>query len=269
MQEQDGIKYYIIEEFRQTGLVKHAFTTRIGGVSSGDYVSLNLGLHVGDNEEDVLENRKRICKLLGSNNEELVATKQMHNDRIKIVTQDDKGRGALTYHSALDNFDALLTDQPGILLTSYYADCTPILILDPKQKVIGLVHAGWKGTVKKITQQAVLKMIDSYGSKAEEILVGVGPTIGSCCYEVDQQVITPLANNFADWKQLVEKTGTTNWKLDLVLANKVQLEEIGLQEKNIINSELCTCCKSALFFSHRKEGGKTGRMASLIKLKVD
>ncbi|MCK8817641.1 peptidoglycan editing factor PgeF [Natroniella sulfidigena] len=247
-------------------MVKHAFTTRTGGVSSGDYNSLNLGLHVADNKADVIENRKRVCQVLDSDHEELVAAKQMHNDRVKIVTAEDQGKGALTYQSALDNVDALLTDQPQILLTSYYADCTPILILDPVQKVVGLVHAGWKGTVKKIAQQTVLKMIDSYGSQAEDILVGVGPVIGSCCYEVDQQVITPLSNNFANWDQLVKKSGNGNWKLDLALANQVQLKEIGLQEKNIITSNLCTCCNSDLFFSYRKDGGKTGRMASLIKL---
>ncbi|WP_408956619.1 peptidoglycan editing factor PgeF [Natroniella sp. ANB-PHB2] len=247
-------------------MVKHAFTTRVGGVSSGDYTSLNLGLHVGDNQVDVLENRKQVCKLLDSDHKKLVAAKQMHNDRIKFVEQEDQGKGALDYRSALDNFDALLTDQPQILLTSYYADCTPILILDSVQKVVGLVHAGWKGTVKKVAQQAVMRMIDSYESKPEDILVGIGPAIGSCCYEVDQQVITPLSNGFEEWEQLVEKNGDTSWKLDIALANKVQLKKIGLQEKNIIASNLCTFCNSDLFFSYRKEGGKTGRMASLIKL---
>ncbi|GAB6100566.1 peptidoglycan editing factor PgeF [Halanaerocella petrolearia] len=264
---EDGVKYYIIEEFSETGLVEHAFSTKIGGVSKDEYTSLNLGLHVSDNKEDVVENRRRICNLLDSDHQQLVAGKQLHNDRVKIINREDKGSGALSYDTALENTDALLTDKKGILLTSYYADCTPILLLDPVLEVVGLVHAGWKGTVKKIAQQTVLQMKEVYGTNLSDLLVGVGPSIGKCCYQVDEQVINPLQKEFSNWEEFVEEVDDQQWKLDLSLANQVQLEEVGVERRNIIHSNLCTACHSNLFYSYRRDKGETGRMASLIKLK--
>ncbi|GAB6137538.1 peptidoglycan editing factor PgeF [Halanaerobaculum tunisiense] len=267
LQQKDGVKYYIIEEFAATGLVEHAFTTRVGGVSTGEYASLNLGLHVADKKEAVLKNRKQICKVLNSNPQNLVAGKQVHSDQIKLVTAQDKGKGALDYETAVDDTDALLTAESGILLTSYYADCTPIFLLDPESEVVGLVHAGWRGTVEKIAQQTVMKLKEVYGTELNDLLVGVGPAIGKCCYQVDSKVIEPLQKQFSQWQQLVDKVADDQWKLDLSLANQVQLEEIGVPSKNIIHSNLCTACDSNLFYSHRRDGTRTGRMASLIKLK--
>ncbi|TDX49214.1 peptidoglycan editing factor PgeF [Orenia marismortui] len=248
-------------------MVEHGFTTKLGGVSKGDYAELNLGLHVDDKREDILENRRLITEILGSNHKELVAAKQIHSDQIKVIDIKDKGRGALDYKSALEGTDALITNQPGILLTSYYADCTPILILDPVKKVIGLSHAGWKGTVLKIAQKTVLKMKEVYGTNPQNVLVGIGPAIGACCYQVDSKVIEPLKNNFDNWKEFVSQEGKEHWRFNMPLANQAQLEEIGVREENIIQSELCTCCNSDLFFSYRNDKAKTGRMASLIKLK--
>ncbi|AGB40790.1 uncharacterized protein, YfiH family [Halobacteroides halobius DSM 5150] len=267
LKETNGIKYYIIEEFAKTGLVEHAFSTRVGGVSQDEYTSLNLGLHVADDKEAVIENRKQICNLLNSDHQQLVAGKQLHNDRIEIISKEDQGKGALNYDSALDNTDALLTNQKGVLLTSYYADCTPIFLLDPVLEIVGLVHAGWKGTVKKITQQTVLKMKEVYGSKVNNLLVAIGPSIGKCCYKVDEHVLNHLQEQFDDWKVLVKQINAKEWWLDLSLANRVQLEELGVNPKNIIDSDLCTACNSDLFYSYRRDNGETGRMASLIKLK--
>lgn len=260
------MKYYIIEEFEATGLVEHLFTTKIGGVSQEEYAQLNLGLHVADKKGDILENRRLISEILTYNSKELVAGKQIHSDQIRVVSAQDKGKGALDYESAIEDTDALITNEPEILLTSYYADCTPILILDPVKQAIGLAHAGWKGTVLKIAQKTILKMKEVYQTNPGDVLVGIGPAIGQCCYQVDSRVVEPLKKNFKNWQELIEEDGEDRWRLNMPLANQIQLEEIGIKPKNIIQSELCTCCNSELFFSYRRDQGKTGRMASMIKL---
>jgi YfiH family protein len=266
LEETAGIKYCQIEEFKETGLVGHCFTTRVGGVSTGSYQSLNLGFHVDDSQKNVRKNRARVCEVLSSDYKELVAGKQVHGDKIKLVTKADIGRGALDYETALDGVDALLTDQPGILLSSYYADCTPIFLLDPEQEVIGLVHAGWRGTVDKIGQQAVLKMREAYGTDISNILVGIGPHIKQDCYQVDETVIEPVKQNFSRPEELYSQVDTDQWKFSLEEANKVQLKEIGVPQEQIIISSLCTHCHPDLFFSYRRDGGETGRMGSFIKL---
>ncbi len=257
----------MITEFEQAGIVEHAFTTKLGGVSKGDYAELNLGLHIPDITEDVVENRGLMAEILNSDSQELVAAKQVHGDQIKVITADDKGRGALDYASAIAETDALITDQPDILLTSYYADCTPIFLLDPVRKVVALAHAGWKGTVKKIAQKTALKMKEVYQSEIKDILVAIGPAIGQCCYQVDQRVIESLAENFTNWEELVVKESDTHWRFNMALANQRQLEEVGVKTSNIIHSNLCTSCNEDLFFSYRRDQGQTGRMASMIKLK--
>ena len=265
LKEKTGIKYFQIEEFVETGLVKHCFTTRVGGTSQGEYASLNLGLHVGDEQQKVVENRNRVCQVLNSKLETLVAGEQVHGEQIKVVTAADKGKGAKQEATAIAGTDALITDQLDILLSSYYADCTPLFFLDLEQEVVGLAHAGWKGTVSKIAQKTVVKLEATYGSRPADLLVGVGPAIGSCCYQVDRKVVEPIKDNFREWKQLIEKVRDGQWKLDLKLANKLQLKQAGVQEKNIIVSKLCTACNQDLFYSYRREG-TTGRMASFIKL---
>ncbi|MGM0369893.1 MAG: polyphenol oxidase family protein, partial [Bacillota bacterium] len=128
-------------------------------------------------------------------------------------------------------------------------------------------HAGWQGTVNKIAQKTALMMKETYGVKLENLLVGIGPHIGPCCYQVDQKVVNPLADGFDNWEEMVENDGENKWRLDLAKANRIQLEEIGVEATNIINSNLCTSCHSNLFYSYRRDKGQTGRMASLIKIK--
>ncbi|WP_084804533.1 peptidoglycan editing factor PgeF [Halonatronum saccharophilum] len=265
LKEKSGIRYYIIEELAKTGLVDHCFTTKIGGVSKGDYQSLNMGQHVDDDLEKVNENRRRVGSILKADLKDMVAAKQIHDNKVYIVSDKDKGRGALDYKGAIEEIDALITNKRGILLSSYYADCTPIILLDPKKKVVGLAHAGWKGTVKKIGEKTVIKMSEVYGSNPEDIIAGIGPTIGPCCYQVDERVVGPLSEELDYWKEVVEEDEEARWRLNLSLANKKGLEKVGVG--SIIESKLCTSCYSELFFSYRRDGGRTGRMASLIKLK--
>lgn len=264
--EGENIKYYIIEEFADTGLVTHAFCTKLGGVSKGDFAELNLGFHTGDKKENIIKNRQRICNELGVDYHKVVAGEQIHSDNIEIVTKADQGRGAVGYQDSISETDALVTNQAGVTLTSYYADCVPIIILDPVKEVVALAHGGWKGTVKKIGHKTILNLEQEFGSNPEDILVGIGPSIGPCCYEVDDYVINLLKQSFDYWNQLVTKTGDNSWRFDLWQANSRQVQDIGVLKENIIISELCTACNTDQFYSYRAESGTTGRMASLIKL---
>lgn len=261
------VKYYIIEEFADTDLVTHAFSTRLGGVSKGDFAELNLGFHTRDRKDNVIKNRQRICNELGIDYRKIVAGEQVHSDNIEVVTGVDQGKGSIEYQDSISKTDALITNQRDVVLTSYYADCVPIIMLDPVKEVVALAHGGWKGTVKKIGQKTVLKMKEEFGSQPEDILVGIGPSIGSCCYEVDNYVIKPLSQSVDYWEELVIKTGDNSWKLDLGQTNSRPLQDIGVLKENIVISEICTACNTDKFYSYRAESGTTGRMASLIKLK--
>lgn len=267
LRQKTDLKYYVIEEFVKTGLVDHAFSTRIGGVSPGDFASLNLGFHTEDDKDNVLQNRKKICDALKIDYSQIIAGEQVHSDNIKVVTEKDRGKGALDYENAIAKTDALITNQAKIALTSYYADCVPIIILDPGQEVIALAHAGWKGTVNKIGQKTILRMQKEFDSCLEDILVGIGPSIGPCCYEVDEHVVAPLRESFNYWEDLLRQTGKNRWKLDLWETNCRQLQEVGILKENIIASEICTACNTDQFYSYRAENGSTGRMASIIQLK--
>ena len=248
-------------------MVDHCFSTRNGGVSQKDYQSLNLGLHVNDDQNNVVENRKIIADLMSSSLDQLVAGEQVHGTNIKVVKEKDKGRGAFNYETSFPQTDALITDRRNILLSSYYADCTPLFFLAPDIPAVALAHAGWRGTVNQIGQKTALKLQEVYGAKLNELLVGIGPHIGPCCYQVDQKVIEPLADSSKDWKRAVTEDGNNKWKLDLTKINKIQLEEIGIRSQNIIKSNLCTSCNPDVFYSYRRDRGTTGRMASLIKLR--
>jgi len=260
------LTYLSIPEFEATGLVQHGFSTRLGGYSQPPYASLNLGLHVGDEKETVIKNRQSFGQVLGISWEKMVAAEQIHGDAIHIVTEADIGKGAADYATAIKATDALITDQSGIPLSTYYADCVPIFFLDPVTPAIGLAHAGWKGTVARIGAKTLRKMNEVYGSKAKNCLIAIGPSIGPCCYEVDEYV----RNKFAEQSWQLEeifKPEKQKWRLDLQKANRLALLEAGALPENIFISNYCTRCRTDLFFSYRAEEGKTGRMAAVIMLK--
>ncbi|MBM7855234.1 YfiH family protein [Desulfohalotomaculum tongense] len=263
----DHLWFYSIPAFTATGLVVHGFTTRMGGVSTGSYASLNLGLHVGDDAAAVLENRRRVCRALGLSFHRLVAAQQVHGGEVCVVASKHQGMGSDSVDQAIANVDALITNVPGIPLSSYYADCVPLFFLDPVNKAVGLAHAGWKGTVQKIGVNTLQRMSSEFGTDPGDLLVGIGPSIGPCCYVVDSRVINKLTAAFSCWNELVKPCGREKWLLDLWETNKRALLEAGVKEKNITVAKMCTSCHSDMFFSHRASGGCTGRMASLIMLK--
>lgn len=246
--------------------VKHGISTRLGGKSQPPYESLNLGLHTGDDANIVNFNRQKFCNAVGVLYEDSVTAEQTHGDNIAVVSYSDAGRGHNCYGNSIKNTDALITNSPNLPLMLFFADCVPVLIADPVCKAIGLSHAGWKGTVAKIAQKTVLKMQAEFGTNPADCRVGIGPSIGSCCYEVDEPVVTKLIQNFSNWQQLVKPLNKARWQLDLWETNKVQLLEVGVKNSNIIISGMCTSCNTDLFFSHRAEQGQTGRLGAIIAL---
>ncbi|MCL6477243.1 MAG: peptidoglycan editing factor PgeF [Peptococcaceae bacterium] len=247
-------------------MVAHAFTTRLGGVSRGPYESLNLAMHVGDRREAVLENRRRACAILGLKLEDMVCGQQVHGDRVHVVTGADRGKGIYGEDGAIPGTDALITDCPGILLSSYYADCVPIMILDPVRKAVGVVHAGWKGTVVRIAGKALKAMRQAFGTDPGDCLAAVAPSIGPCCYEIDRPVVEALAGGGFDTGSFARPAGPDRWKLDLQLLNRAILVEAGVKPASVTVARMCTSCHPELFFSYRGQSGRCGRMASLMAL---
>ena len=173
---------------RETGLVDHGFSTRLGGVSSGDFASLNLSFDRGDDPEAVRENFRRIGAAIGVRSEDMVLSQQTHTTNIRLVTEEDRGKG-ITKERDYTDVDGLVTNVPGICLVTSYADCVPLYFVDPVKKAIGLSHSGWRGTVGKIGRKTVEMMTEQFGSDPKDILAAVGPSVCVDCYEVSGDVI--------------------------------------------------------------------------------
>jgi YfiH family protein len=260
------IMIYEISSFKNTGLVRHGFSTRPGGAGKVPYDTLNLAFHVGDNHETVIDNRKVLCAALGTTIENIIAAEQVHGSKVQAVDLTHRGSGALSYNSALSETDGLITNVPGLLLATFYADCVPIFVLDPKRKIIGLAHAGWKGTIARIGACAVAKMAEVYGTDPEDCLAGIGPSIGPCCYEVDRPLINAVKEAFPWWQEVLGSSEGDRAKLDLWEVNRKIMIEAGIREKNVEIAKLCTCCNRDILFSYRGSKGITGRMGAFIML---
>lgn len=263
--EKNQVVYLSFPHLESLPFIKHGFTTRIGGISEGIYESMNLNFSTGDKRENVLENYKIICKTLEIDYNNLVLSAQTHDIHIKCVEDGDRGKGILREKDYLE-IDGLITNVANIPLVTLYADCVPVFFVDPVRKVVGLAHAGWKGTVKGIVEKMVGKFVDVYGSKKEEILVGIGPSIGSCCFEVEKDVAEEF-EKIALFKEYVINKGTGKYMIDLWAINKAILIEAGIGAENIILTDICTKCNKDMLFSHRGHQGKRGGMAAIIQLK--
>lgn len=250
------LEYIQFEHFNKTGLVSHCMTTRKGGVSAGDFESLNLKYNLGDSEENVNKNREIIGKELGFNTDAVVTSPQVHGDAVKVVDGS-----TLTFTDC----DGFISNKPGVCLATFYADCVPLLFFDPVKKVIANSHAGWRGTVAKIGQKTVKKMSDQFGCKPKDILVGIGPSIGQCCFETGSEVAQRFKENFENFNDISIQRDD-KYHIDLWKANKSQLEEIGVSNENVYISGICTACNKKDFFSYRGNNRNTGRIGSFIQI---
>ena len=252
--------------FQETGIVTSAFSTRLGGVSEGYYSSLNLSFDRGDDPARVLENFKRIGASMGVNVEDMVLSKQTHTTNVRVVTAEDKGKGIMQERNYTD-VDGMITNVPGICLVTSYADCVPLYFVDPV-KAIGLSHSGWRGTVGKIGKNTVQLMQENFGSKPEDLLAAVGPSVCMDCYEVSEDVIEQFKEAFEKkyWEDLFYKKENGKYQLNLWEANRQILRKAGLLEEHIAVAGICTCCNSDLLFSHRATGGKRGLLGAFLAL---
>ena len=233
---------------RVSGIV-HAITSRSGGVSSGRCESLNVSYSVSDRPENVDENLRRASQAIGVRREDLFAAFQVHGRSVTLVDGDTAPR---------PQCDVLITRSPQKTLMLRFADCTPVLLVDPKQRAVAAVHAGWRGSAVRAVGAAISALVEAFGSKPGDVLAGIGPAIGPCCYTVGPDVVEA----FSDRPQLI-----SDGKLDLWQANRQALLETGVPADNIELAGICTRCESDRFFSHRANGGQpAGRFAALIRL---
>ena len=254
--------------FEKTGIVRHGFSTRLGGVSEGYFASLNLSFDRGDDKEAVMENFRRIGRALGVRPDDMVLSKQTHTTNVRVVTEEDRGKGIVKERDYTD-VDGLVTNIPGICLVTSYADCVPLYFVDPVRKVIGLSHSGWRGTVGKIGRKTVQLMQEKFSSDPADILAAVGPSVCMECYEVSSDVIDRFKESFEEkfWEELFYEKPDGKYQLDLWKANERILLETGIVPEHIAVTNVCTHCNSRILYSHRATGDKRGNLCAFLALK--
>ncbi len=263
LHQHGSLQYYTIDAFEQTGLVKHCFTTRHGGVSGNEYASMNLRMNCSDDRNNVLKNYDIICKEIGVNYQNLVCSNQVHDDKIYTAEKKDMGKG-IVRPSDIESADGLICREAGVPICTVFADCVPLYFLDPQKRVIALSHSGWKGTVKRIGQKTIQKMHDEYGCQPDDILAAVGPSIGVCHFEVGDEVAEVFDREFG---ASVVQRYRKSYHVDLQKAVLMQFDEAGLKREHVTCADICTYCNSDLLFSHRATGGRRGNLAAIMELK--
>ena len=243
--------------------VRHGFSTRKGGISPTPWDSLNLGVSRGDAMENVRENYRRFCAAIGVDAQKVVLSQQEHQDHLRLVTAADCGKGLWRErdYRAIDGF---LCNTPGIPLVIFSADCNVILLHDPVHHAIAAVHAGWRGTALGIVAKAVREMHTQFGSDPADIRAAIGPAIGKCCFETDADVPQALREALGDAAAPYMTQTGAKWHVDLKAINALWLRQAGLTEIDIC--DLCTMCRTDLFWSHRKLGNARGVQAAIICL---
>lgn len=267
-QQKNGVTYLSFPELDEEGSTVHSFATRLGGVSEGQYATMNFTFTRGDNPEHVLENYRRMAGALGVDAERMVLSWQTHTTNVRKVTAADAGCGIVKERGYRD-VDGLITDVPGITLVTFYADCVPLYIVDPVRKAIGLSHSGWRGTVARMGRVTVEAMQREYGSQPEDLLVAIGPSICQDCFEVGEEVVAAFHDEFsaAYWDRLSYVKEIGKHQLDLWLANRIIFAEAGVPDAQIYTTDICTHCNPELLFSHRTAGDKRGNLAAFLCLK--
>lgn len=279
--------YFTFDSLEQTGIVEHFFSTRYGGVSSDHLYSLNFSYSQGDSKENVDENYRRAAAHLGMTISDVVCSQQTHTTNVRKVTAADKGKGVIRERDYAD-VDGLITNEKGIVLATFYADCVPLFIVDPVNKAIGLSHSGWRGTVGKMGKVTLDEMQAAYGTKPEDVRVAIAPSICQGCYEVSEDVALAFGENFErddtkaveylmryqqDCTQkdiddcLIHQKENGKYQLNLWYANFRVFRDAGVPDQNIEVTDVCTCCNPGLLFSHRASKGRRGNLGAFMMLK--
>lgn len=241
------------------------FSKRDGGVSPEPYESLNLGFHVGDEADRVLRNRMRLAKMIGFPLEQWACSQQVHGSNIRRVTRHDAGKGAKKLEGAIPETDGLYTREAEVLLTLGYADCVPLYFFAPGHDIVGIAHAGWRGTTADIAGKMIDQWIRVEKIPRADIHVVAGPAIDACCYEVDRHVIDEITRVLGpDSSAVYHQINNEHYRLNLKECNRKLCEKAGIPGDHIECSSYCTGCRRDLFYSHRLENGSTGRMLGWI-----
>lgn len=266
------LKFPLLEE---SGIVRHCFTTRRGGISEGIFAELNLSFTRGDERKAVEENYRRLSAALDVDYEKFVLTDQTHTVNVRKVSAADAGKG-LTRERNYRDVDGLITDEPGLVLSAFFADCVPLYFVDPIHRAIGLSHSGWRGTVCRMGRATIEAMKEAYGTQPKDLVCAIGPSICQDCYEVGEDVAEEFRQAFPDcWQELVvpslkpkeETGGEQKYQLDLWRANERVLLDAGVAPDQIAVTDICTCCNPEVLFSHRASHGKRGNLGAFLSLK--
>ncbi|MCH4192223.1 MAG: peptidoglycan editing factor PgeF [Butyrivibrio sp.] len=268
----EGMEYLVFPELEKTGIVRHLFSTRLGGVSKGCYGESNFSYTRGDLKEAVDENYRRVAGILGHERslDDFVSTYQTHTTNVRVVTEEDRGKGTVRERDYIDT-DGLITDIPGIILVTYHADCTPLYFVDPVHRAIGLSHSGWKGTAGSMGRKTLEAMEKAFGTRPEDCICGIGPSICGDCYEIGEDVAEIFRASFAGEEisryHILREKENGKYLLNLWQANKMILEKAGVPSGQISVTDICTCCNPKYLFSHRKAHEQRGNLAAFLTLK--
>ena len=259
------LRYPLLEK---TGLVEHCFTTRMGGVSEGIFSSMTLSFTRGDDEKAVKENFRRIAGTFGKSCNDFVFTDQTHTTNVRKVTKEDLGKG-ITKERDYADIDGLITNEPGIILSTFFADCVPLYFVDTKNKAIGMSHSGWRGTVNRMGKVTIDAMTEAYGTNPKDLICAIGPSICVDCYEVSFDVAEAFMEAFKDnTDEILYAKENGKYQLNLWRANELILLEAGVRKENIATTNLCTSCNEKYLFSHRASHGKRGNLGGFLMLNV-
>lgn len=261
------LKFPLLEKLEG---VEHLFTTKDGGVSKGDFASMNVSFTRGDDKNAVLENYRRIAEIFKVTLSDIVVSHQTHTTNVLRVTKKDGGKGIICDRD-YENVDGLITNEKNLVLCTMYADCVPLYFADVKNNAIGLSHSGWKGTAGRMGKRTLERMAEEFNTKPEDVYVAIGPSVCMDCYEVSLDVIKAFSTVFteAEMSQICYLKENGKYQLDLWKANEIILLNAGVLKEHIQVTRLCTHCNSDRMFSHRKTGDKRGNLGAFLCLKDD
>ena len=264
--DKNTVPLLTFDALSELDLIKHGFTTRLGGVSTGIFKSLNFKKELGDTEENVSENYRRVAETFAITPDRFVLSQQTHTANVRKVTESDAGKGVTRQRDYTD-VDGLVTDVPGLMLSIFAADCVPVLFVDPVKKCIGACHSGWRGTVGRISMNVIESMTSYYGSYPSDVICAIGPSICKDCYEVSTDVANEFKKEFPEHTaQILLDKHNGHFQLDLWKSIRITLEEAGVSSSHIHTTDICTCENPDLLFSHRASHGKRGVQGAFIML---
>ncbi|MCD6153342.1 MAG: peptidoglycan editing factor PgeF [Syntrophobacterales bacterium] len=261
--KRNDVQYLECTALGKYDFITHAFCTRWGGISKGRFANLNFSVREGDKETNVAENWDILSNSFNIPVDHFFTVNQVHGDGILVIGNNHEDRHE---KQGLD-YDGIITNMPGLAIGVKTADCVPVFMVDKVRRVVGSIHAGWKGTSLRIVDKAVDAFINEFGSRIADITAVIGPSIGPCCYEVDKIVLESMRGYPEMGACFSKSERKQRWMLDLPKANQLQLIHAGIPPENILTTQICTSCHKETFFSHRGEGGQAGRQLSFIMLK--